>query len=43
VAKEGRLRPQSGYVAARPPRDRAFKSALAEELDRLSAALGLQG
>jgi uncharacterized protein len=41
--KDGRLRPQSGYIASRPPRDRAFKSALDEELDRLSATLGLQG
>jgi uncharacterized protein YcaQ len=41
VVKEGRLRPQFGYVASRAPRDRTFKPALDEELDRLSTTLGL--
>jgi len=41
VVKEGRLRPQFGYVASRTPRDRTFKPALDEDLDRLSTTLGL--
>ena len=39
--KDGTLRPQFGYVAGRPPRDRAFRSALEEELTRLRLFLGL--
>lgn len=35
----GALRAEVGYVAARPPADRAFKAALAEELARLEAFL----
>jgi uncharacterized protein YcaQ len=41
VVDKRRLRPQIGYVAPRPPRDREFKSALNEELERLSTSLGL--
>jgi uncharacterized protein YcaQ len=37
----GRLQPQFGYVASRPPRGPVFRNALEEELDRLRAFLGL--
>jgi uncharacterized protein YcaQ len=37
--REGRLQAQLGYVAGRPPREAAFKPALAEELARLQAFL----
>jgi len=37
------LKPQIGYVASRPPRERAFRAALDEELDRLSTSLALNG
>ena len=33
--KNGTLRPEFGYVSSRPPRDRRFRRALDEELDRL--------
>ncbi len=39
--KDGTLRPDIGYVASRPPRDRAFRRALDEELTRLRTFLGL--
>jgi hypothetical protein len=39
---DGTLRPELGYVASRPPRDRAFQRALDEELDRLRQFLGLE-
>jgi uncharacterized protein YcaQ len=39
--KDGTLRPDIGYVAARSPRDSAFRRALDEELDRLRRFLGL--
>ena len=42
TVKDRELRPQIGYVAARPPRDRAFRRALDEELDRIRAFLGLR-
>jgi hypothetical protein len=32
---------QTGFVSGRPPRDRAFKSALGLELDRFRAFLGV--
>ncbi len=38
---EGRLRVEPGYVAGRAPRDAAFRPALAAEVARLSAFLGL--
>jgi len=38
---DGRLRPDVGYVASRPPRDRAFRRALDEELSRLRTFLDL--
>jgi uncharacterized protein YcaQ len=37
----GRLVPDIGYVAGQPPRERAFRHALEEELGRLSGFLGL--
>jgi uncharacterized protein YcaQ len=37
------LRPDVGYVAARPPRGRAFAEALAAELERLRGFLGVPG
>jgi len=40
--KNGALQADLGYVATQPPRDRAFRQALAEELDRLTAFLGLE-
>ena len=39
--KNGTLRPEFGYVSSRPPRDRTFRRALDEELDRLRAFLDL--
>ena len=39
--KDGTLQPDIGYVASLPPRDRAFKSALDEELGRMRTFLGL--
>ena len=40
--KNGTLEPAFGYVASRPPRDRAFRRALEDELDRLRLFLGLE-
>jgi uncharacterized protein YcaQ len=40
--KNGELRSEFGYVDARPPRERAFKRALASELDGMRAFLGLE-
>lgn len=37
----GRLAPQLGYVAGKPPRDAAFRAALNDELQRLHTFLGL--
>ena len=39
--KDGTLRPELGYVASRPPRERAFRRALDEEIGRLRSFLGL--
>jgi len=39
--KDGTIRPDIGYVASRPPRDRVFRRALDEELDRFRNFLGL--
>jgi len=39
--KNGTLHPDIGYVAPRSPRDREFRRALEEELDRLRTFLGL--
>jgi hypothetical protein len=41
AVKDGMLRPEIGYIASRPPRDRAFHRALDEELNRLRGFLGL--
>jgi uncharacterized protein len=41
--KNRTLRPDIGYVARRPPRDRAFRRALEEELDRLRIFLHVSG
>jgi uncharacterized protein YcaQ len=38
---DGELRPDVRYVAGRPPRDRAFRGALDDELSRLAESLGL--
>ena len=38
--KEGILQPDLGYVSGRAPRDRTFKRALEEELERLRGFLG---
>ncbi len=40
--KEGALHADIGYVAGRAPRDRTFKRALEEELERLRTFLGVQ-
>jgi uncharacterized protein YcaQ len=37
----GRLQTAVGYVAAQPPRDRVFRRALDEEVNRLRVFLGL--
>jgi hypothetical protein len=39
--KNGALRSDVGYIASRPKRDRVFRQALEEELDRLNVFLGL--
>jgi uncharacterized protein YcaQ len=39
--KNGTLHPDIGYVTSRPPRDREFRRALDEELDRLRIFLRL--
>ena len=39
--RDGTMHVQTGFVSGRPPRDRAFKSALGVELDRLRAFLGV--
>jgi uncharacterized protein len=39
TARGGVMDVQTGYVSGRPPRDRAFKPALADELDRMQAFL----
>jgi uncharacterized protein YcaQ len=41
LVKDGRLRPDIGYVASRAPRDRGFRGALDEELTRMTTFLGL--
>ena len=38
---DGRLSVAPGYVAGRPPRERAFRAALEREVERLAAFLGL--
>jgi uncharacterized protein YcaQ len=40
--RDGRLVPQLGYVSGKPPRERVFRAALDDELQRLSVFLGLQ-
>ena len=42
AVRDGALRADIGYVAATPPRSRAFRRALDEELDRTRAFLGLE-
>jgi uncharacterized protein YcaQ len=39
--RDGRLTPEFGYVASRPPRERAFKRELEAELERMATFLGL--
>ena len=39
--QNGELRSEFGYIASRPPRDRAFKRELEAELDRMRAFLSL--
>lgn len=41
AVKDGRLQPQLGYVSGRAPRSAAFRAALDDELQRMSAFLGL--
>ena len=38
---DGELGPEVRYVSGRPPRDRAFRAALDDELSRLAVSLGL--
>jgi len=40
--KDGELKSEFGYVASRPPRDRAFRRELEAELDRMRSFLGLE-
>ena len=42
TAANGAVRSEMGYVASRPPRDRVFRSALEEELERLRLSLDLR-
>ena len=39
-AADGAVRSEVGFVDSRPPRDRMFRSALAEEIERLRLSLG---
>ncbi|MEK8051173.1 crosslink repair DNA glycosylase YcaQ family protein [Ideonella sp. DXS22W] len=39
--KAGRLQPELGYVAGKPPREAAYRAALDEELQRMGTFLGL--
>jgi hypothetical protein len=41
--KNGTLQPDFGYVSSKPPRDRVFRRALDEELERLRVFLGVDG
>jgi uncharacterized protein len=41
AVKDGTLRPEIGYVSSRAPRDRRFRDALDEEMERLRRFLGL--
>jgi uncharacterized protein len=41
TVKDGELRSELGYVRPEPPRDRGFARALAAELDRMRAFLGI--
>jgi uncharacterized protein YcaQ len=40
-AREGTVDAKFGYTAGKPPRDKAFRLALDDELQRLEAFLGL--
>ena len=40
--RDGTLRSEFGYIASHPPRDRGFRRALDEELNRLAVFLGLE-
>jgi uncharacterized protein YcaQ len=40
--RNGRLQPDFGYIASHPPRDRVFRRAQAEELNRLRVFLGVE-
>ena len=40
---DGQLRPDIRYVSGRPPRERAFRAALDDELGRLAVSLDLSG
>jgi uncharacterized protein YcaQ len=42
AVQNGKLKPELGYVASRPPRDRVFKRELEAELDRMRSFLGLE-
>ena len=42
LVENGTLRPDIGYVASRPPRDRAYRHALDEEINRLRRFLGIE-
>jgi hypothetical protein len=39
--QQGRLVPELGYVAGKPPRSAAFRTALDDELGRMAAFLGV--
>jgi hypothetical protein len=41
--RDGTLGVECGYVGSSPPRSRAFRRALDEELERMRAFLGLTG
>jgi hypothetical protein len=40
--RDGRLVPQLGYVSGKPPRERVFRAALDDELQRLAVFLRLE-
>jgi len=41
AVQDGRLRAELGYQSGRPPRERGFRAALDDELERMRAFLGL--
>lgn len=43
TVEDGRLQPEFGFISGAPPRDRRFRRALDEELEKIGSFLGLGG